>query len=149
LIRRVRIKIQYDNGSETIIDTKGPLDQQKLLVLMDQLRTALLAQPSPEDKQETLVEEETKVTRVTDQTTTIYKRVKDVIHRYLLDSYFTSLKVKYVYEEAYNEKIKLSTVSTYLSRLFDEGELERVKHGRRWVYQLARKKESVIKRQTT
>jgi len=39
---------------------------------------------------------------------------------------FTSGEAKKAFENAFNEKIPLSTVSTYLSRLADRGILERL-----------------------
>jgi len=39
--------------------------------------------------------------------------------------WFTTLQVKAKYERQYGEEIKLSTVSTYLTRLYGEGFLER------------------------
>ena len=41
------------------------------------------------------------------------------------DAWFSTLDVKAKYEKTYNEELKISTVSTYLSRLHNEGFLAR------------------------
>src|SRR3989304_4948356 len=39
------------------------------------------------------------------------------------------------YEDEYNEPIKLSIISTYLSRFTEKGKIERARTGREWTYQ--------------
>lgn len=56
---------------------------------------------------------------------TIKDRLRLFLRFEYRNSWFTSLDVKGRYEKQYGEEIKLSTVSTYLSRLHTEGFLER------------------------
>lgn len=51
---------------------------------------------------------------------------------------FTSSDVLELYEDTYNEPIKLSIISTYLSRYAERGRLARVRQGKEWVYRAAR-----------
>jgi len=39
------------------------------------------------------------------------------------------------YEDEFNEPIKLSVISTYLSRFTSKNKVERAKKGREWAYQ--------------
>ena len=50
---------------------------------------------------------------------------------------FTSSDILELYEDQYNEPIKLSIVSTYLSRYSERGRLARVRQGKEWVYKAA------------
>src|SRR5208337_4855849 len=56
---------------------------------------------------------------------TIKERLRLFIKFEFTDDWFTTLRVKSSYERQYGEEIKISTVSTYLTRLYNEGFLER------------------------
>ena len=51
---------------------------------------------------------------------------------------FTSSDILELYEDTYNEPIKLSIVSTYLSRYAERGRLVRNRQGKEWVYRAAK-----------
>ena len=52
------------------------------------------------------------------------------------DRTFAAADAKKAFETAFSEKIPLSTVSTYLSRLVERGVLERIEQGRTVSYQV-------------
>jgi hypothetical protein len=47
---------------------------------------------------------------------------------------FTSSDILELYEDSYNEPIKLSIISTYLSRYAERGRLIRNRQGKEWIY---------------
>ena len=51
---------------------------------------------------------------------------------------FTSSDILELYEDTYNEPIKLSIISTYLSRYAERGRLARVRQGKEWVYRASK-----------
>lgn len=51
---------------------------------------------------------------------------------------FTSSDILELYEDNYNEPIKLSIISTYLSRYAERGRVARTRQGKEWVYRTAR-----------
>ncbi|HXV46145.1 MAG TPA: hypothetical protein VD736_05685 [Nitrososphaera sp.] len=51
---------------------------------------------------------------------------------------FTSTDILELYEDQYNEPIKLSIISTYLSRYSDRGKLARTRQGKEWIYKVTR-----------
>lgn len=51
---------------------------------------------------------------------------------------FTSTDILELYEDQFNEPIKLSVVSTYLARYSQRGRLDRTRQGKEWVYTTAR-----------
>jgi hypothetical protein len=51
---------------------------------------------------------------------------------------FTSTDILELYEDQYNEPIKLSIVSTYLSRYSERGRLVRNRQGKEWVYKVSK-----------
>ncbi len=50
---------------------------------------------------------------------------------------FTSSDILELYEDTYNEPIKLSIISTYLSRYTERGRLVRNRQGKEWIYRTA------------
>lgn len=56
---------------------------------------------------------------------------------------FTSTDILELYEDQYNEPIKLSIVSTYLSRYSERGRLVRNRQGKEWVYKVSRQQTAV------
>jgi hypothetical protein len=65
-----------------------------------------------------------------------YDRLASTIFTELKVKDFTSTMAKKAYEVSFNEKISLSTVSTYLGRLVDRGILERTPAGQNVRYKL-------------
>lgn len=55
---------------------------------------------------------------------------------------FTSTDILELYEDQYNEPIKLSIISTYLSRYSDRGRLMRNRQGKEWVYKITRQQQA-------
>ncbi|MDP8889254.1 MAG: hypothetical protein M3M89_06485 [Thermoproteota archaeon] len=51
---------------------------------------------------------------------------------------FTSTDILELYEDQYNEPIKLSIISTYLSRYTERGRLIRTRQGKEWIYKMTR-----------
>ena len=48
---------------------------------------------------------------------------------------FTSTNILEKYEDEFNEPVKLSVISTYLSRFAAKGRVDRIRTGREWTYQ--------------
>ena len=51
---------------------------------------------------------------------------------------FTSTDILELYEDQYNEPIKLSIISTYLSRYSERSRLIRTRQGKEWIYKMTR-----------
>ncbi len=126
MIKSIRIMVRDAGDNETIVEVKGGVTKEKLEYLINNLR-AIVSMSSDvmvsREKEDEVME-------------TSYGKIKNIIRIYFKDGYFTSPQVKEVYEEMYDEEMKISTISTYLARLHDEGYLTRIKHGKRWIYQL-------------
>ena len=76
------------------------------------------------------------------QEQTLMERFKQVIEENFRDgSWFTSKDVVDAYRRAFNEDLKLSTVSTYLLRLYNSGILERRGERKNRMYRLIKKVE--------
>ena len=67
---------------------------------------------------------------------TIGAKIWHIIDKFFPMGKFTSTNILEKFEDEYNEPIKLSIVSTYLSRLSLKGKMERTRTGREWTYQV-------------
>ena len=65
-------------------------------------------------------------------------KIWNIIDRHFPIGKFTSSTILEKYEDEYNEPIKLSIISTYLSRFANKNRIERSKTGRAWTYQTIR-----------
>jgi len=72
-----------------------------------------------------------------------FERIKQMILQDFNNKVFSSKDIQFLYSDTYGEKINLSTVSTYLSRLFDRGFLNRGGSSGDWRYAVAYKKEKI------
>ena len=62
-------------------------------------------------------------------------KIWHIVDKYYPTGRFTSSEILERYEDEFNEPIKLSVISTYLSRFTSKNKVERAKKGREWAYQ--------------
>ncbi|MGI0077929.1 MAG: hypothetical protein ACREAU_11085, partial [Nitrosopumilaceae archaeon] len=62
-------------------------------------------------------------------------KIWHIVDKFFPMGKFTSSTILEKYEDEYNEPIKLSIISTYLSRFTEKGKIERARTGREWTYQ--------------
>ena len=62
-------------------------------------------------------------------------KIWNIVDKFFPMGKFTSTNVLEKYEDEYNEPVKLSVISTYLSRFASKGRVNRTRTGREWTYQ--------------
>ena len=62
-------------------------------------------------------------------------KIWHIVDKYFPMGKFTSTNILEKYEDEYNEPVKLSVISTYLSRFSSKGKVDRARTGREWTYQ--------------
>ena len=65
----------------------------------------------------------------------IGSKIWNIVDKYFPIGKFTSTNILEKYEDEYNEPVKLSIISTYLSRFAAKGRVNRIRNGREWTYQ--------------
>ncbi len=65
----------------------------------------------------------------------IGSKIWHIIDKFFPMGKFTSTNILEKYEDEFNEPVKLSVISTYLSRFTSKGKVERIRTGREWTYQ--------------
>ncbi len=77
------------------------------------------------------IEEEQEVTNMD----SVGSKIWYIVDKFFPVGKFTSTNILEKYEDELNEPIKLSVISTYLSRFSSKGRIDRVRTGREWTYQ--------------
>ena len=77
------------------------------------------------------IEEEQQVTNMD----SVGSKIWNIVDKFFPMGKFTSTNILEKYEDEYNEPVKLSVISTYLSRFSTKGRVNRTKTGREWTYQ--------------
>ncbi len=62
-------------------------------------------------------------------------KIWHIVDKFFPVGKFTSTNILEKYEDEFNEPVKLSVISTYLSRFSSKGRVDRVRTGREWTYQ--------------
>ncbi len=119
--KRIRIDVEDTDGTKYDIKLEGNVTRDKILKVFEMMDLMN-------------IEEGTKTTNLD----TIGAKILNIIDKHFPIGKFTSNEILEKYEDEYNEPIKLSVVSTYLSRFNSKGKIERSKSGRAWAYQTIR-----------
>ena len=77
------------------------------------------------------IEDEQNVTNMD----SVGSKIWHVVDKFFPMGKFTSTNILEKYEDEFNEPVKLSVISTYLSRFSSKGRIDRVRTGREWTYQ--------------
>lgn len=114
--RKVRFEFTDDDGGNYSVTLEGTINKEKLLKLTDMME---------------LMSGEESLGYPND---TAYGKICETIENTFPLGLFTSNDILEAYEDTYNTPVKISTVSTYLSRLTNKGLLRRQRNGDSWVY---------------
>ena len=77
------------------------------------------------------IEEEQETTNME----SVGSKIWHIVDKFFPMGKFTSTTILEKYEDEFNEPVKLSIISTYLSRFSSKGRIDRVRTGREWTYQ--------------
>ena len=118
-MKRIKIEICDTNGEQITVALSGQTAKDKLLKILQ------------------IIDNETTVQTPTSTTTkTTKEKLLDVITEDLSKVWFTSKDLSLLFQERFHEPIKPSTISTYLTRLYSNGYLERKGNRACWQYRL-------------
>ncbi len=106
--RKMKVEVFDDEGNRYTITFEGKVTREKALTILDIIE--LLGGVTDERKLEQHLMRESK-----------YDRTKHVVERSFPFTWFSSRDLLREYENRFNEKISLSTASTYLARMVTRG----------------------------
>jgi hypothetical protein len=116
--KRIRIDMEDSDGARYDIKLEGNVTRDKVLKIFEMMDLMN-------------IEEEQEVTNVD----SVGAKIWHVVDKFFPMGKFTSTNILEKYEDEYNEPVKLSVISTYLSRFSTKGRVNRIRTGREWTYQ--------------
>ena len=117
--KRIRIDVEDSDGAKYDIKLEGNVTREKVLKIFEMMNLMN-------------IEEEAAPTH---NMGSVGGKIWNLIDKHYPLGRFTSTDLLEKYEDEYNEPIKLSIISTYLSRFNEKGRVNRSKTGREWTYQ--------------
>jgi len=118
-MKKLKVEFCDGNGEQVTVAFSGQFTKERILQLIDLF--------SP-------VVDQHNIASKSNITRTLKDKIEDIIREKFNNFWFTSKDILTVYEEKYQETIKLSTISTYLTRLYTNGYLERKGNRSCWQY---------------
>ena len=116
--KRIRIDMEDSDGARYDIKLEGNVTRDKVLKIFEMMDLMN-------------IEEEQETTNID----SIGAKIWNIVDKFFPMGKFTSTNILEKYEDEYNEPVKLSVISTYLSRFSTKGKINRVRTGREWTYQ--------------
>ncbi len=116
--KRIRIDMEDSDGARFDIKIEGNVTREKVLKIFEMMDLMN-------------IEEEQKTTNMD----SVGSKIWHIVDKFFPMGKFTSTSVLEKYEDEFNEPVKLSIISTYLSRFSSKGRVDRVRTGREWTYQ--------------
>ena len=117
--KRIRIDLEDSDGAKYNFSLEGNVTREKMLKIFELMNLINIEEPE-----------------TSAQLDSIGAKIWHVIDKNFPIGKFTSSMVLEKYEDEYEEPIKLSVISTYLSRFAVKGRVVREKQGKEWAYQI-------------
>ena len=116
--KRIRIDMEDTDGARYDIKLEGNVTREKVLKIFEMMDLMN-------------IEEEQETTNMD----SVGSKIWHIVDKFFPMGKFTSTNILEKYEDEYNEPVKLSIISTYLSRFSTKGKMDRIRTGREWTYQ--------------
>ncbi len=115
--KRIRIDMEDSDGARFDIKIEGNVTRDKVLKIFEMMDLMN-------------IEEEQETTNMD----SVGSKIWHIVDKFYPVGKFTSTNILEKYEDEFNEPVKLSVISTYLSRFSSKGRIDRVRTGREWTY---------------
>lgn len=116
--KRIRIDIEDAEGANFNLNLSGNITREKVLKAFEFLDLMNIEDTPPSPQMDS-----------------VGAKIWYIVDKFFPMGKFTSSAILEKYEDEYNEPVKLSIISTYLSRFSTKGKINRVRTGREWTYQ--------------
>jgi len=117
--KRIRIDMEDADGARYDIKLEGNVTRNKILKIFEMMDLMNI-----EEEEQSLVKMDS-----------TGSKIWHIIDKFFPIGKFTSTNILEKYEDELNEPVKLSIISTYLSRFAVKGKVNRIRTGREWTYQ--------------
>ena len=117
--KRIRIDMEDADGARYDIKLEGNVTRDKVLKIFEMMD---LMNIEEEEQQSVKMD-------------SVGSKIWHITDKFFPMGKFTSTNILEKYEDEFNEPVKLSVISTYLSRFAAKGRVDRIRTGREWTYQ--------------
>ncbi len=117
--KRIRIDLEDADGAKYNFSLEGNVTREKMLKIFELMNLMNIEEPEESA-----------------QLDSVGAKIWYIVDKYYPLGKFTSTMVLEKYEDEYEEPIKLSIISTYLSRFAVKGRVGRERKGKEWTYQI-------------
>ena len=121
--KKIKIEVEDSQGDKYNLSLEGNFSKEKVLYIMelvDMVQSGKIKNSNNNTDNKEII--------------SIDSKIWNIIEQSFQSTSFTSSDIVAFYEEKYRESIKLSVISTYLSRYCTKGKLLRTKKLREYVY---------------
>jgi hypothetical protein len=129
--RKFKIELEDAEGSKYNLSLEGNVSKEKIMKIVE-FMDLLNIESNGSSEGETF----------TRAPASVGDRIWNLVEAKFPYGSFTSTDILELYEDQYNEPIKLSIISTYLSRYSERGRLMRNRQGKEWVYKITRQQQA-------
>lgn len=129
--KKFRIELEDAEGSKYNLSLEGNISKDKILKIVE-FMDLLNIENEGANNQSKMEEGMNRLTPAS-----VGDRISALVETKFPYGSFTSSDILELFEDTYNEPIKLSIISTYLSRYAERGRLVRNRQGKEWVYRTA------------
>ncbi len=119
--KRIRIDLEDADGAKYNLSLEGNVTREKMLKIFELMDLMNIEEPEESA-----------------QLDSIGAKIWNIVDKHHPMGKFTSSMILEKYEDEYGEPIKLSVISTYLSRFALKGRVARERKGKEWNYQVLR-----------
>ena len=123
--KKFRIELEDAEGSKYNLSLEGNISKDKIVKIMEFMDLLNIESEAPRDVE-------------VSRPASVGDRIWALVDAKFPYGSFTSSDILELYEDSYNEPIKLSIISTYLLRYAERGRLARTRQGKEWVYKTTR-----------
>lgn len=116
--KRIKIDLEDADGAKYNFSLEGNVTREKMLKIFELMDLINIEEPQDRPTLDS-----------------VGSKIWNIVDKHFPIGKFTSSEVLEKYEDDYGEPIKLSIISTYLSRFATKGKVERTRQGREWTYQ--------------
>ena len=117
--KKIRIELDDGQGGKYSLSLEGNVTREKILNVFELMQLLDMEQVSKE---------------TTPNSNSVGSKIWTLVNNKFNFGDFNSSTVLESYEDEYREPVKLSIISTYLSRYAEKGMLTRSKSGKEWLY---------------
>jgi hypothetical protein len=128
--KRFKIELEDAEGSKYNLSLEGNISKDKIMKIVE-FMDLLNVESNTNSESESYGNNRSTPASVGD-------RIWSLIESKFPYGGFTSTDILELYEDQYNEPIKLSIISTYLSRYSERGRLARTRQGKEWIYKMTK-----------